>query len=66
VKLKRIKSPTLIVHGKKDILTPSQNADILADRIPGSKKIIFEDSNHGPHLDNVEKLTQVMLDFLTN
>ena len=66
VKLKRIKSPTLLVHGKKDILTPSQNADILADRIPGSKKIIFEDSNHGPHLDNVEKLTQVMLDFLTN
>jgi len=66
VKLKRIKSPTLILHGKKDILIPSQNADILADRIPGSKKIIFEDSSHGMHLDNVEKLTQVMLDFLTN
>ncbi len=66
VKLKRIKSPTLILHGKEDTLIPSQNADILADRIPGSKKIIFEDSNHGMHLDNVEKLTHVMLDFLTN
>jgi len=65
-RLKNIDTPTLIVHGKKDILIPSQNADILADRIPGSKKIIFEDSNHCPHLDNVEKLTQVMLDFLTN
>jgi len=66
-RLKNIDTPTLILHGKKDILIPSQNADILADRIPGSKKIIFEDSNHGPHLDNnVEKLTQVMLDFLTN
>ncbi|MFX1375100.1 MAG: alpha/beta fold hydrolase [Promethearchaeota archaeon] len=66
VKLKGIKSPTLILHGKKDRDLPSQNADILADRIPGSKKIIFEDSSHGMHLDNVEKLTQVMLDFLTN
>jgi len=66
VKLKGIKSPTLILHGKEDRDTPPQNADILADIIPGSKKIIFEDSSHGPHLDNVEKLTQVMLDFLTN
>ena len=66
VKLKKVTAPTLILHGKKDILVPSQNADILADRIPGSKKIIFEDSNHGPHLDNVERITQVMLDFLTN
>jgi pimeloyl-ACP methyl ester carboxylesterase len=66
MRLKRIKSPTLILHGKQDRDLPSQNADILADRIPGSKKIIFEDSSHGMHLDNVEKLTQVMLDFLTN
>ena len=66
VKLKRVKSPTLILHGKHDILLPSQNADILANRIPGSKKIIFENSNHGPHFDNVEELAQIMLDFLTN
>lgn len=65
-KLKGIRSPTLILHGKEDRDTPSQNADILADRIPGSKKIIFEGSSHGIHLDNVEKLTQVILDFLTN
>jgi len=65
-RLKNINTPTLILHGKKDILSPSQNADILADSIPGSKKIIFEDSNHCPHFDNVEKLTQVTLDFLTN
>ena len=66
VRLEGIKSPTLILHGKEDRDLTSQNADILADRIPGSKKIIFEDSSHGIHLDNVEKLTQVMLDFLTN
>lgn len=65
-KLKGIKSPTLILHGKKDRDESSQNADILADIIPGSKKIIFEDSSHGIHLDNVEKFAQVMLDFLTN
>lgn len=66
VKLKGIKSPTLILHGKEDRDVPPQNADILADRIPGSKKIIFEDSSHGIHLDNVEKFAQVMLDFLIN
>jgi pimeloyl-ACP methyl ester carboxylesterase len=45
-RLHQIKVPTLILHGKKDVLIPSENGAILAETIPNAKLIYFEKSAH--------------------
>ena len=62
-RIKKINTPTLIIHGKKDILVPVQNADILAKRIPGAKKVILENSGHGM-VEDLEKFIQTIIEFL--
>jgi pimeloyl-ACP methyl ester carboxylesterase len=45
--LKKIKHPTLIVHGNKDIVVLPINAFILAEHLPDAQLIMYPDSNHG-------------------
>ncbi len=42
-----ITAPTLILHGSDDEFAPVVNAQLLADRIPGSTVHIFEGARHG-------------------
>lgn len=46
LKLKKISSPTLIIHGKKDVIIPYENSEILNKKIPNSKVILLEESGH--------------------
>ena len=63
--LSRIQIPTLIANGDHDIMVPSVNSTDLANRIPNSQLIIYEDAGHGGifqhHADFVAKAT-VFLD----
>lgn len=45
-RLARIKAPTLVLCGKKDILMPPENSSILAKAIPNAKLVCFEKSAH--------------------
>jgi 3-oxoadipate enol-lactonase len=45
-RLDRIGAPTLVVHGRHDRMIPVANAQLLADRIPGSRLRILRDSGH--------------------
>ena len=45
-RLPQLKAPTLIVHGDKDLLVPVGNADILRERISGSRVHIIRDAGH--------------------
>lgn len=58
--------PTLIVHGRKDILTPYQNSVDMAERIPDSELVIFEDSGHGLMFQEPDNFAQVIVEFLEN
>lgn len=62
-KIKKITTPTLIIHGKEDRLVPLQNADFLAKKIPGAKKVILENSGH-LLVGDEEKLPQTIIEFL--
>ena len=65
-RIKKINTPTLIIHGKKDLLVPPQNAEVLAKRIPGAKVVFFEDSGHDLALQNWEKFAQTAIKFFEN
>jgi len=45
-RLKNINTPTLVMHGKKDILVPPQNGEILAELIPNAKLSLHDNSAH--------------------
>lgn len=63
-RLKNIKVPTLILHGKKDILLPPGNAELLAEKIFGAKLIYFENSAHMIFMEEPAKFIEVVLEFL--
>lgn len=63
-RLKNIQVPTLILHGKQDLLVPPQNAEILADLIPGAKLKLFENSGHGLVTEQAEAVMNAIIDFM--
>jgi len=63
-RLSQIRAPTLILHGKQDILIPPENGSILAEAIPNAKLVYFKNSAHGL-IEEMEKMIPILLDFLT-
>ena len=45
-RLARIAAPTLVVHGRHDRMVPVGNGERLAERIPGARLRVLEDSGH--------------------
>ena len=62
-RLAQIKVPTIVLHGKQDILIPPENGSILAKAIPNAKLVYFENSAHGL-IEDTDKVISVLLDFL--
>lgn len=64
--LSQIKVPTLAIYGSKDnIVRPSQ-AKIIDEQIKGARVEWMNDSKHYPMLDEPERFTSVLLDFLAS
>jgi pimeloyl-ACP methyl ester carboxylesterase len=62
-RLSRIKVPTLILHGKRDVLVPPENGSILAEAIPNAEVVYLKNSAHGL-VEETEKVIPVLLNFL--
>jgi pimeloyl-ACP methyl ester carboxylesterase len=63
-RLKTVTKPTLVVHGKKDILIPPENGNIIAGLIPGAKIALFDESGHAVFSPEPAKVNQAIIDFL--
>ncbi|HSK54601.1 MAG TPA: alpha/beta fold hydrolase [Jiangellales bacterium] len=57
--------PTLLVWGARDRLIPLRHGILAAQSIPGSRVEVFESAGHYPHLDDPDRFTRVLLDFVT-
>ena len=64
-RLKDIKSPTLVISGKEDILVPHENSILLAENIPGAKLILLDNLGHGLFTPDPKLITDLIIDFLT-
>lgn len=53
-RLGEIGTPTLVVVGRDDFVTPPSQARILHEGIPGSELVVFEHSGHFPYLEEPE------------
>ena len=62
--LPKIKTKTLIVWGKEDKMVPLKCAYLFKEKIRNSKLEILSKTGHSPHLENPEKLSEIVLKFL--
>ena len=63
-KLKTVNIPTLIIHGKEDILVPPSNAELLVEKIPNAEVVYFENNAHIIHTEEPDKFIDVLIKFL--
>jgi L-proline amide hydrolase len=61
--LDRIDVPTLLTHGAHDEFTPRQ-AQLVADGIPGCRRVLLPASSHTAHLEETTAYLAVVADFL--
>lgn len=59
-----IDCPTLIMHGRQDPM-PMEAARKIKEEIPNSELIVFEKSGHWIYLEEEEKFTSVVSEFLS-
>ena len=63
-RLGSIESPALVVTGTDDVITPPENAFILAQRINGSWLVQFNGAGHGLMYQYPGRLAKVVGDFI--
>lgn len=64
--LKKIKKPTLIIQGEKDILLPVYLAQEVHANIANSKLVIIQHAGHTLNLEHVPEVCTSILAFLKN
>jgi len=64
--LKSIKCPTLILHGKNDLMVPRTHPIFLRDNIPNAKFVEWADASHNLHIQFVHRFNYVVETFLLN
>jgi len=63
-RLPKIRNPTLAVTGTEDVVIPSENAAILADRIQDARLIRFAGAGHGLQYQCPQEFSRTVLEFL--
>jgi len=62
-KLPRLNVPTLILFGAHDKVVPPANASLLAEKIAGSKIVIFPDAGHFFPIEIAEAAARTIVEF---
>jgi len=63
-RLPEIERPTLIVWGRNDRIVPVGGAYRYEQLIPGSRRVIFEDTGHVPMIERPALFNRLLEDFL--
>jgi pimeloyl-ACP methyl ester carboxylesterase len=62
--LQNISQPTLIVNGIRDVMVPTPNSYLMAQKIPNAELIIYPDSGHGALYQYPETFSRTVLEFI--
>lgn len=64
--LSKIKAPTLVLYGVKDVFFPLSDQETLAEKIENSEMLIYPENGHSPHWENPEKVSSALVNFIEN
>jgi pimeloyl-ACP methyl ester carboxylesterase len=62
--LSRITKPTLVIDGTEDVITPSANSLILAEKIPGAWLVQINGAGHGLMYQYPQRFSTIVQTFL--
>jgi 3-oxoadipate enol-lactonase len=62
--LSRVTSPTLILVGAEDAITPVADSEKMRDGIAGSRLVVLENAGHVSNLERTEQFNEALLKFL--
>jgi pimeloyl-ACP methyl ester carboxylesterase len=62
--LPSLAAPTLVVHGDADLLIPTANGALLAERIPGAELLLVPGAGHMLQADGGDVVREALLAFL--
>jgi pimeloyl-ACP methyl ester carboxylesterase len=62
--LRSISTPTLVIVGERDRLTPLSAAEAMAKSIPGSELEVLENAGHTPMLEQHERFNELLVRFI--
>lgn len=65
-RLPRIQSPTLVLWGKQDQVTPVQYAEVAATEIPNAKLHLLDRCGHWSYLEHSDEFNRLVLEFLAS
>jgi pimeloyl-ACP methyl ester carboxylesterase len=65
-RLETVSCPTLVAAGALDHSEVLRAADMLAEKIPGARKIVIEQSGHVPSFERPDVFTPLLREFLSN
>ncbi len=60
-----ISTPTLVMQGSDDPVCPRENANLLAERIPGAELVFINKGRHMFFIQFRQKVDGIILDFLS-
>jgi pimeloyl-ACP methyl ester carboxylesterase len=63
-RLPTLRVPTLILHGTEDQAIAVENAELLAERIPGAELMLLEGAGHVYHSEQAAAADAAVLDFV--
>jgi len=63
-RLHEISVPTLLLFGAHDKVVPPENADLMAEQIPGSQIAIIPDAGHFFSIETPESASRMIVDLL--
>ena len=64
-RVQEIRTPTLVITGRQDVLIPPENSRMLAERIPDSELAEIDQAGHIFFCEQPEATNKVLLDFMT-
>jgi pimeloyl-[acyl-carrier protein] methyl ester esterase len=64
--LSGIKTPTLLMAGERDTLTPSAASEQMAKNMPDAKLVVIKGAAHAPFLSHPDQFLTAVLSFMKN
>ena len=62
--LSTITSPTMVVVGNQDILTPRGDSEEIAERIPNAELVVISGAAHGLMMEHSSTFNKILIEFL--
>lgn len=59
-----IKTPTLLLRGDRDTINPRRAQEALAEAIPGSRVVVYQDAGHALHWEQPERCAADLTTFV--